>query len=138
MALEVRRPVAVHEKKRGASAEERARRGRSQLLFRCLPRPADSSKGTAGENPDRVGRSVGETVGGLGGDGGGKDDTLTKRNRGSARGLGSEAGLDHVESAPMKRASATTETAADSTAAGPEPTAPRGRLIRGRPQPLHS
>ena len=30
--------------------------------------------------------------------------------------------------------SATTEAAADSTAAGPEPTAPRGRLRRGRPQ----
>jgi hypothetical protein len=30
--------------------------------------------------------------------------------------------------------SATTEAVADSTAAGPEPTAPRGRLRRGRPQ----
>jgi hypothetical protein len=30
--------------------------------------------------------------------------------------------------------SATTEAAADSTAAGPEPTAPRGRLRRGHPQ----
>jgi hypothetical protein len=29
--------------------------------------------------------------------------------------------------------SATTEAAADSTAASPEPTAPRGRLRRGRP-----
>ena len=36
-------------------------RGRSQLLFRCLS-PADPS--TAGENPDRVDRSVGEKVGG--------------------------------------------------------------------------
>jgi len=41
--------------------------GRSQLLCRCLS-PADPS--TAGENPDRVGRSVGEKVGW-----GGKDET---------------------------------------------------------------
>jgi hypothetical protein len=39
-----------------------------------------------------------------------------------------------VPTTHTQHVSATTEAAADSTAAGPEPTAPRGRLRRGRPQ----
>ena len=49
------------ERRASAEVERKAKVQKIKLLFRCLS-PADPS--TAGESPDRVGRSVGDWVGG--------------------------------------------------------------------------